>query len=42
MEVEEKSNKTNYGKAGCVIAVLILVLVIILIATGVVNFPWEQ
>lgn len=41
MEVEEKSNKRNYGKMGCFIALLLFILIIILIVTGVVNFPWE-
>lgn len=41
MEVEEKSNKRNYGRMGCFIALLILILIIILIATGVINYPWE-
>lgn len=42
MEVEEKTNKRNYGKMGCFIAVLIFVLIIILIVSGVINFPWEH
>ncbi|MCX2839337.1 hypothetical protein OQ279_14375 [Salinimicrobium sp. MT39] len=42
MEVEERSGKRNYGKMGCFIAVILLVIVIILIATGVINFSWEQ
>ena len=41
MEVEEKSSKRNYGKMGCFIAVILFVLIIILIATGVINFSWE-
>ena len=42
MEVEERSNKRNYGKMGCFIAVFIFVIIIILIATGLINFPWNQ
>jgi flagellar basal body-associated protein FliL len=42
MEVEEKSKKRNYGKMGCFIAVILLVIVIILVATGVINYSWEQ
>lgn len=41
MEVEEKSSQRNYGKMGCFIALLILVLIIILIATGVIDYAWE-
>ncbi len=40
MEAEREPKKeTNYGKAGCFIAVLIFVIVVILIATGLINFP---
>ena len=42
MEVKEKSEKRNYGKMGCFIGAIILVIIIILIATGVINFLWEQ
>lgn len=41
MEVEEKSIKRNYGKMGCFIAVIFLVIIIILIATGIINYSWE-
>lgn len=41
MEVKEKSNKRNYGRMGCFIAVIILVIIIVLFATGVINYNWE-
>ncbi|MCY2686109.1 MULTISPECIES: hypothetical protein [Salinimicrobium] len=39
METEEKSNKRNYGKMGCFIAVLILIIVAVAIYSGLINFP---
>ncbi|WP_281169123.1 hypothetical protein [Salinimicrobium terrae] len=39
MEVEEKSEKKNYGKMGCFIAILVLVIVIIAIYSGLISFP---
>ncbi|MGI0107760.1 hypothetical protein [Salinimicrobium sp. WS361] len=42
MEVEERSGKRSYGKMGCFIAVILLVIIVILIATGVINFSWEH
>lgn len=41
MEVEEKTEKRNYGKMGCFVALLILVVIIVLVATGLINLPWE-
>lgn len=38
MEVENEPKKEqNYGKLGCIIAFVLLVIVIILIATGLIN-----
>ena len=40
MEVEnKKGQKRNYGKAGCFIALAILILIIILVWTGMINYP---
>ena len=40
MEVENKDEgKRNYGKAGCFIAIAILILIIILVWTGLINIP---
>lgn len=39
MEVEERSKKRNYGKMGCFIAILILIIVVIAIYSGLINFP---
>jgi hypothetical protein len=39
MEVEEKSKKRNYGKMGCFAALLILIIVIIAIYSGLINYP---
>ena len=41
MEVEERSKKRNYGKMGCFIGILILIIVIIAIYTGLINFPGQ-
>ena len=41
MEAEEKSPKRNYEKMGCLIGLLVLILIIILIWTGVINYNWE-
>jgi hypothetical protein len=41
MEIENSNDTKNYGKMGCFVAIFLFILVIILIATGVVNFPWE-
>lgn len=41
MEVEGKSKERNYGKMGCFVAIIILVIVIILFATGIINYSWE-
>ncbi|WP_262891435.1 hypothetical protein [Salinimicrobium marinum] len=40
MEVENEPKKEkSYGRAGCLIAVAILVIIIILIVTGLINIP---
>ncbi len=39
MEVEEKSKKRNYGKMGCFVAILLLIIIIIAIYSGLINFP---
>lgn len=39
MEVEEKSNQRNYGKMGCFISVVLLIIIIIAIYAGLINFP---
>ncbi len=41
METETPSKNKKYGKMGCFIALLIFAIVIILIATGVINYSWE-
>ena len=41
METETPSKKRNYGKMGCFVALLIFAIIIILIATGVINYSWE-
>lgn len=40
MDVENKEGqKRNYGKTGCFIAIAILIIIIILIWTGMINYP---
>lgn len=41
MQEETKSPKRSYGKMGCFIGLLILILIIILIWSGVINYSWE-
>lgn len=42
MEVEERGGKRNYGRMGCFIALLVLIIVVILWATGLMNYPGEN
>ena len=39
MEVKEKTSKRNYGKMGCFAAIILLILIIILVWAGLINFP---
>lgn len=40
MEVEKEPEKErNYGRVGCIVALVILIIVVILIVTGLINIP---
>lgn len=39
MEVEERSNKRKYGRVGCLVAIFLIILIIILFYSGLLNFP---
>ena len=42
MEVKEDTGKRNYGKLGCFVAVIILVVLLVLFFTGTINYPWNR